>query len=190
LSSSFTMPWGEEYTGATLVNMYVAELATHAWDLALATGQLDRLDPSLALPALDGARAMIKPEYRDMVAPGSPFGAEVPPPPGAAAWERLAAFTGRDPRASLAPPAGPSGPSLGDQCPPSNGMLRLMPTISRFLGIVCATARLRPGARMGICPSIGARGQLGTDGPRRTADADRAADVGSHRDGHARRGGC
>jgi uncharacterized protein (TIGR03086 family) len=102
LSSSFTMPWGEEYTGATLVNMYLAELATHAWDLALATGQLDRLDPSLAVPALDGARAMIKPEYRDMVAPGSPFGAEVPPPPGAAAWERLAAFTGRDPRASLA----------------------------------------------------------------------------------------
>jgi hypothetical protein len=82
LSSSFTMPWGEEYTGVT--------------------GQLDRLDPSLAVPALDGARAMIKPEYRDMVAPGSPFGAEVPPPPGAAAWERLAAFTGRDPRASLA----------------------------------------------------------------------------------------
>ena len=102
LSSSFTMPWGEEYTGATLVNMYLAELATHAWDLALATGQLDRLDPSLAGPALDGARAMIKPEYRDMVAPGSPFGAEVPPPPGAGAWERLAAFTGRDPRASLA----------------------------------------------------------------------------------------
>ena len=102
LSSSFTMPWGEDYTGATLVNMYLAELSTHAWDLALATGQLDRLDPFLAVPALDGARAMIKPEYRDMVAPGSPFGAEVPPPPGAAAWERLAAFTGRDPRASLA----------------------------------------------------------------------------------------
>ena len=102
MSSSFTMPWGEDYTGATLVNMYLAELSTHAWDLALATGQLDRLDPFLAVPALDGARAMIKPEYRDMVAPGSPFGAEVPPPPGAAAWERLAAFTGRDPRASLA----------------------------------------------------------------------------------------
>lgn len=102
LSSSFTMPWGEEYTGAALVTMYLAELAIHAWDLALATGQLDRLDPSLAVPALEGARAMIKPEYRDMVTPGSPFGAEVPPPPGAAAWERLAAFTGRDPRASLA----------------------------------------------------------------------------------------
>jgi hypothetical protein len=44
---------------------------------------------------------MIKPEYRDMVAAGSPFGAEVPPPPDADDWERLAAFTGRDPRASL-----------------------------------------------------------------------------------------
>jgi uncharacterized protein (TIGR03086 family) len=101
LVSSFTMPWGEKYTGVTLVNMYLAELAAHAWDLAQATGQLDRLDPSLAQPALDGARAMIKPEYRDMVEPGSPFGAEVPPPPGADDWERLAAFMGRDPRASL-----------------------------------------------------------------------------------------
>lgn len=76
------MPWGEEYTGATLVDMYLAELAAHAWDLACATGQLNGLDPSLAVPALSGARAMIKPEYRDMVETGSPFGAEVQPPPG------------------------------------------------------------------------------------------------------------
>src|SRR3984957_5286309 len=27
LSSRFTMPWGEEYTGSTLVDMYLAELA-------------------------------------------------------------------------------------------------------------------------------------------------------------------
>jgi uncharacterized protein (TIGR03086 family) len=101
LSSSFTMPWGEEYSGATLVNMYLAELAAHAWDLAMATGQLDKLDQSLAVSALDGARAMIKPEYRDMVAKGSPFGAEVPPPSDADDWERLAALMGRDPRASL-----------------------------------------------------------------------------------------
>ena len=103
LSSRFTMPWGEEYAAATLVDMYVAELAAHAWDLARATGHLDRLDSSLALPALDGARAMIKPQYRNMVEPGAPFGAEVPPPPGADDWERLAAFMGRDPRASLGP---------------------------------------------------------------------------------------
>jgi uncharacterized protein (TIGR03086 family) len=100
LSSRFTMPWGEEYTGATLVDMYLAELSAHAWDLARATEQLDRLDPSIAAPALEGARAMIKPQYRDMVEPGAPFGAEVPPPPGAGDWERLAAFMGRDPRAS------------------------------------------------------------------------------------------
>jgi len=36
-----------------------------------------------------------------MVAKGSPFGAEVPPPSDADDWERLAALMGRDPRASL-----------------------------------------------------------------------------------------
>src|ERR1700723_3239227 len=66
LSLRYTMPWGEEYTGATLVDMYLAELAAHAWDLARATGPLDKLDPSLASPALEGARAMIKPGYRNM----------------------------------------------------------------------------------------------------------------------------
>jgi uncharacterized protein (TIGR03086 family) len=102
LSSKFTMPWGEEYTGATLVNMYLAELAAHAWDLAQATGQIDRLDASVAVAGLEGARAMIKPEYRDLVEPGSPFGEELPPPHGADDWDRLAAFMGRDPRAPLA----------------------------------------------------------------------------------------
>ncbi len=101
LFSRFTMPWCEEYTGATLVDMYLAELAAHAWDLARATGQVAELDPSIAVTALEGARAMIKPEYRDMVEPGSPFGEELPPPPGADDWDRLAAFMGRDPRAPL-----------------------------------------------------------------------------------------
>jgi uncharacterized protein (TIGR03086 family) len=102
LSLRYAMPWGEEYTGTTLVDMYLAELAAHAWDLARATGQLDKLDPSLALPALEGARAMIKPQYRNLVEPGAPFGAEISPAPDADDWERLAAFTGRDPRATLA----------------------------------------------------------------------------------------
>ena len=71
----FTMPWGAKYTGATLVDMYLAELAAHAWDLAWATGRIDELDPSVPVTAFErGARAMIKPEYRDMVEPGSPFG--------------------------------------------------------------------------------------------------------------------
>jgi uncharacterized protein (TIGR03086 family) len=101
LSSMFTMPWGEECSGAALVDMYLAELAAHAWDLARATGQLDGLDSLLAVPALSGARAMIKPEYRDAVGPGSPFGPEVSPPEGADDWERFIAFTGREPKAPL-----------------------------------------------------------------------------------------
>ncbi|MGA7834906.1 MAG: TIGR03086 family metal-binding protein, partial [Acidimicrobiales bacterium] len=101
LSLTYTMPWGEVYTGVTLVDMYLAELAAHAWDLARATGQTDKLDPSLALPALEGARAMIKPQYRNMVEPGAPFGAEVYPAHDADDWERLAAFMGRDPRTTL-----------------------------------------------------------------------------------------
>jgi uncharacterized protein (TIGR03086 family) len=100
LTSKFTMPWGEEYTGATLVDMYLVELAVHAWDLARATGQLEALEPTLASPALKGAQAMVKPHFRDLVEPGSPFGALVVPPEGADDWDCLAAFMGRDPRAS------------------------------------------------------------------------------------------
>jgi uncharacterized protein (TIGR03086 family) len=101
LSLRHTMPWGEEYTGTNLVDMYLAELAAHAWDLARATGQIDKLDPSLALPALEGARTMIKPQYRNLVEPGTPFGTEVYPAPGASDWERFAAFMGRDPQTPL-----------------------------------------------------------------------------------------
>lgn len=99
LDAMVTMPWGETYDGSFLVNMYVAELAGHAWDLASATGQLDRLDPDLAPGALAGAKAMLKPEYRDMMGKGNPFGAEVEAPAGASDWEKFAAFMGRDPRA-------------------------------------------------------------------------------------------
>ncbi len=97
LEATITMPWGEVYAGTTLVDMYLAELATHSWDLAVATGQRDRLGPDLAPVALDGAQAMLKPEYRNMMEEGSPFGSEVPAPADADAWEKLAAFMGRDP---------------------------------------------------------------------------------------------
>ena len=53
LSLRYTMPWGEEYTGATLVDMYLAELAAHAWDLARATGQTRQAGP---FPRLAGTR--------------------------------------------------------------------------------------------------------------------------------------
>jgi uncharacterized protein (TIGR03086 family) len=97
LADAVTMPWGETYTGSTLVDMYLAELATHTWDLAAASDQLARLDNELATTALEGARAMLKPEYR-LMGEGSPFGPELPAPADATAWERLAAFMGRQPR--------------------------------------------------------------------------------------------
>jgi uncharacterized protein (TIGR03086 family) len=99
LQATVTMPWGEVYDGATVVDMYLTELATHTWDLAAATDQLARLDADLARPALDGARAMLRPEYRDLLEVGSPYGLEIPAPGNATSWEQLAAFMGRQPRA-------------------------------------------------------------------------------------------
>jgi hypothetical protein len=91
------MPWGETYTGVTLVDMYLAELTAHSWDLASATGQVDRLDTGLATTALEGARAMLKPEYRNLMGEGNPYGSEVAAPANGTEWERLAAFMGRNP---------------------------------------------------------------------------------------------
>src|SRR5258708_16498489 len=55
LSLRYTMPWGEEYTGATLVDMYLAELAAHAWALPPPTAQIDHPDPSPPSPPLTWA---------------------------------------------------------------------------------------------------------------------------------------
>jgi uncharacterized protein (TIGR03086 family) len=101
LSATLTMPWGETYTFATIVDMYLTELATHAWDLAASTGNLPRLEAELAPPTLQAAHSMLRPEYRNMVEEGSPFGSEVPAPDDASDWERLAAFM-----AALPSPAG------------------------------------------------------------------------------------
>ena len=102
LSSRFTMPWGEEYTGATLVDMYLAELAAHAWDLARGHRTARQVGP---LPRAAGARWGAGHDQTRSTATWSSqeprSGPEVPPPPGADDWERLAAFMGRDPRASL-----------------------------------------------------------------------------------------
>jgi uncharacterized protein (TIGR03086 family) len=100
LAATIELPWGEVYSGATVVDMYLTELATHTWDLAAATGQPARLDADLGGSALEAARAMLKPEYRDLMEVGSPYGQEVPAPDDATSWERLAAFMGRQPRPS------------------------------------------------------------------------------------------
>ncbi len=75
-------------------DMQIAELATHAWDLATATGQRQGLDDVLAEHSLSWSRQMLRPEFRG---PDKAFGAEVPVPPGAPAYDRLAGWFGRDP---------------------------------------------------------------------------------------------
>jgi uncharacterized protein (TIGR03086 family) len=79
----------------------IAELATHDWDLARATGQPAELDPALAEHALRWSRGMLRPEFRG---PGKAFGVAVPVPHDAPAYDRLAGWFGRDP--SWTPPAG------------------------------------------------------------------------------------
>lgn len=95
LAATTTMPWGETYTGSTLVDMYLAELIAHAWDLAVATGQTPGCDPALAAAALAAAHVMLRPDYRDVMGVGNPFGAEQPAGEDATTLERFAAFMGR-----------------------------------------------------------------------------------------------
>lgn len=95
LAATTTMPWGETYAGSTLVEMYLCELVAHAWDLAVATGQPRRCEEGLAAAALESAKSMLRPEYRDMAGVGNPFGAEQPVSAGATTLDRFAAFMGR-----------------------------------------------------------------------------------------------
>lgn len=69
----------------------VAELAVHAWDLAVAIGfPLDRLDPEVAEVGLAFMRASLKPEMR-----GGAFGPEADAPEDGGPYDALAAFAGR-----------------------------------------------------------------------------------------------
>ena len=91
------------------VAFQVAEYAVHSWDLARGTGADLALDDSLAEAALAAMRGGLTDENRQ-----GAFGPEVPVPDDATAYERLAAFSGRDPRAR---PPSPPGSSGRDGCP-------------------------------------------------------------------------
>ena len=70
----------------------IAEFAIHTWDLERATGQSPGIDEAAAEFAATWMRSALKPEYR-----GRGFGAEHAVPANARSWERLVAFSGRDP---------------------------------------------------------------------------------------------
>ncbi len=93
LARQVSVPWGE-VDGASAAASYIGELSVHAWDLAIATGRTDQLNEQLAIGAL--------PAYMDKVPAGQrggeiPFGPVVEVPEDATGYQRLVAWTGRDP---------------------------------------------------------------------------------------------
>ncbi|MEU9356957.1 TIGR03086 family metal-binding protein [Streptomyces sp. NPDC048301] len=72
--------------------MVLGDLMIHVWDLAKATGQDYVPDPALAAQ-LEPELAALAPQARE----AKVFGEAFPAPPGATAFERVLAETGRDP---------------------------------------------------------------------------------------------
>lgn len=78
--------------GRVYATINLLDTATHAWDLAHATGQPSELPEPVAKAALAAARSTIGPELR----PGR-FAPEVEVAAGASTTEQLVAFLGRRP---------------------------------------------------------------------------------------------
>jgi uncharacterized protein (TIGR03086 family) len=89
LSKPVTLPFGEMPAGVAL-NIAIFDVATHACDIAEATGQ-SIADTDLLETALGFGKQMIGPELR---VPGV-FGPEQPCPDDASVTQRLFAFSGR-----------------------------------------------------------------------------------------------
>jgi len=103
LEEQVAMPGGGQAAMGGRADQQIAELAMHGWDLVRATGQQANLDPALAEHALSWSRQMLRPEFRG---PDRAFGPEVPVPPDAPAYQRLAGWFGRDP--GWTPPGAPA----------------------------------------------------------------------------------
>jgi len=93
LTRMVTVPWGE-VPGASAAASYIGELAVHGWDLARATGLESLLNDELASAALPAYQAKVPAEPRGG---NIPFGPVVQVGPDATPYERLVAWTGRDP---------------------------------------------------------------------------------------------
>jgi uncharacterized protein (TIGR03086 family) len=105
LEEQVKLPGGSQAALRGRADQQIAELAMHGWDLVVATGQQADLDPALAEHALRWSRQMLRPEFRG---PDRAFGPEVPAPPDAPAYQRLAGWFGRDP--AWTPPGSAASP--------------------------------------------------------------------------------
>jgi len=92
LEATYEVPWGE-IPGTPLMYTYTAELATHGWDLATATGLDFSIDDDVLTAPLIAAK-FIPAEGRDT--PEMPFSAVVDPGLDAPVLEQLAGWMGRD----------------------------------------------------------------------------------------------
>jgi uncharacterized protein (TIGR03086 family) len=92
LTRTYQLPIGE-IPGTTFLELRTSDLLTHAWDLAIATGQPTDLDPELAEYVLAFSKEMMsRPGLRG---DGRPFGQEQPCGNERPAADRVAAFLGR-----------------------------------------------------------------------------------------------
>lgn len=98
-ASPAQVPGGEEQPLADVLDRFwTTDVLMHAWDLARASGQDDRLDEDWVAATLPGMEAM-EPVLRS----SGQFGSRVPVPDDAPAQDRLLGLIGRDP--AWRPPA-------------------------------------------------------------------------------------
>lgn len=95
LSGTIEMPGMGEVPKRSPLDMQIAELAVHGWDLAVATGQSRDLNPEVGGAALTWGRTALGPQFRGGEDEGKAFGPEVDLPQDAPLYDRLAAFFGR-----------------------------------------------------------------------------------------------
>jgi uncharacterized protein (TIGR03086 family) len=94
MSGEIVLPFGT-FPATAVAQIYALEQATHAWDLAVAVGARSELDEELAEALLPEAQQIILPEYRGPEP--MPFAAVIEIDSRAPAYDRLAAFMGRQP---------------------------------------------------------------------------------------------
>lgn len=92
LERTYHLPFGE-VPGPGYVGFGAMETVIHSWDLAKATGQLGALDPQLAEVTLGMVKQRIPAERGS----GVPFNPPISVPEDAPAYDRLAAYLGRQP---------------------------------------------------------------------------------------------
>lgn len=90
LEGNVPMPWAA-MPGTFALDLVTADHVTHSWDLAMNGGLSIAIEHSAAEVALEVMQASISPEQRS----AGFYGPEQPAREGAAAIDRLAAFTGR-----------------------------------------------------------------------------------------------